>query len=98
MSVKVRALVFVVLVGSALTWNLHLQGQRITTPWQQMSAKKSTHIHRQSAETWQLRGGVRIVQDKAIITADEVDAQVSADGAVDYELRGNVHLTTTVSK
>jgi lipopolysaccharide export system protein LptA len=68
------------------------QGQRSSTtaPWQQMSANS---IARTGATTWQLRGSVRIVQEAAIITAEEVDARTGRDGVMEYDLRGNVHLT-----
>lgn len=98
MSVKTRAIVFVLLVGSALTWNIHLQGQRsspLAPLWQQMTAQSITVSPTQAL---QLRGSVRIVQDTAVITADEVDARVAPEGTVEYDLRGNVHLTTRLRK
>jgi hypothetical protein len=68
------------------------QGQRsaITAPWQQMTADS---IERVDSTTWRLRGSVRLVQETAIITADEVDARTAPNGALEYDLRGNVHLT-----
>jgi hypothetical protein len=105
MGVKARAMVFVLLVGATLTWNLtlnlHSQGQRPfadAPPWQRIASKSVSHTHTQSAEIWRLRGSVRIVQDKSIITADEVDATIAPDGTVEYDLRGNVHLTMSVAK
>ena len=101
MSVKARATVFVLFVMATLAWIPHLLGQgspAIAPPWQQMTAKKATHTHTRSTDTWQLRGGVRIVQEKSIISADEVDATLSADGTIDYDLRGNVHLTMNQTK
>jgi lipopolysaccharide export system protein LptA len=73
------------------------QGQisSITAPWQQMSANSMT---RTGPTTWQLRGSVRIVQEAAIITADEVDARTARDGTMEYDLRGNVHLTLNSHK
>ena len=69
------------------------QGQRssITAPWQQMTANSIEQVD--STGTWRLRGSVRIVQEAAIITADEVDARTARNGALEYDLRGNVHLT-----
>ena len=66
------------------------QGRSITPAWGQMSANDVT---RTSSTTWQLRGSVRIVQEAAIITADEVDAWTASNGSIEYDLRGNVHLT-----
>jgi hypothetical protein len=64
--------------------------QSITAPWQRMTANS---IERTGSTTWRLRGSVRIVQDTAIITADEVDAQTLSNGAIEYDLHGTVHLT-----
>jgi hypothetical protein len=100
MSVKARAIVFVLLVAATLTWNLslnlHSQDQRpfaAAPPWQQFAAKSLSHTHTQSGEVWRLRGAARIVHGNSIITADEVDATLAPDGTIDYDLRGNVHLT-----
>jgi lipopolysaccharide export system protein LptA len=41
----------------------------------------------------QLRGAVEITQGATTITADEADVQASADGTIEYDLRGNVHVT-----
>jgi lipopolysaccharide export system protein LptA len=71
------------------------QGRSITSPWQQMSAN---NIERTSSTTWRLRGSVRIVQESAIITADEVDARTASNGSLEYDLRGNVHLTMNPRK
>jgi lipopolysaccharide assembly outer membrane protein LptD (OstA) len=72
------------------------QGQfyRITAPGQQITADS---IVRTGATTWHFRGAVRIVQDATIIGADEVDAQTT-NGAIEYDLRGNVHLTINTRK
>lgn len=68
------------------------QGRRpfIAPPWQQMTADS---IARADTGIWRMRGSVRIVQETAIITADEVDARIAPDGTVDYDFRGSVHLT-----
>jgi hypothetical protein len=70
------------------------QGRRpfIAPPWQQMTADS---IARADTGIWRMRGSVRIVQETAIITADEVDARIAPDGTVDYDFRGSVHLTMT---
>lgn len=65
------------------------QGRSITPAWQMYA----NNIERTSSTTWRLRGAVRIVQEAAIITADEVDARTASNGSVEYDLRGNVHLT-----
>ena len=88
-------LLFVGLTGSAVLasgQSAPAQGRStsIAAPWQQITAASITMT---SPTTWQLRGSVRIVQDAAIITADEVDARIARDGTLDYDLRGNVHLT-----
>jgi hypothetical protein len=62
----------------------------ITAPGQRMTADS---IERTGSTIWRLRGSVRIVQDTAIITADEVDAQILSNGNIEYDLHGNVHLT-----
>ena len=64
--------------------------QSITAPWQRMTANS---IERTGSTTWRLHGSVRIVQDSAIITADDVDAQTLSNGTIEYDLYGNVHLT-----
>jgi lipopolysaccharide export system protein LptA len=46
-------------------------------PWQRMTARS---IERRGSTNWTLRGSVRIVQDTAVITADEVDAQTAPNG------------------
>jgi lipopolysaccharide export system protein LptA len=66
------------------------QGTSVTPPLPQMSANSITQ---KSSTTWQLRGSVRIVQDAAVITADEVDARTGSNGSLEFDLRGNVHLT-----
>ena len=66
------------------------QGAPITAPWQRMTANS---IERTGSTTWRLLGSVRIVQDTAIITADEVDAQTLSNGTIEYDLHGTVHLT-----
>ncbi len=62
----------------------------ITAPGQRMTAD---NIERTGSTMWRLRGSVRIVQDSAIITADDVDAQTLSNGTIEYDLYGNVHLT-----
>jgi hypothetical protein len=64
--------------------------QSITAPWQRMTANS---IERTGSTTWRLHGFVRIVQDTAIITADDVDAQTLSNGTIEYDLHGTVHLT-----
>jgi hypothetical protein len=64
--------------------------QSIAAPWQRMTANS---IERTGSTSRRLRGSVRIVQDTAIITADEVDAQTLSNGTIEYDLRGTVHLT-----
>jgi hypothetical protein len=88
-------LLFLGIAGSAvLTSGQSGQAQdgrtSITAHWQQMAANS---IARTGATTWQLRGSVRIVQEAVTITADEVDARTARNGTLDYDLRGNVHLT-----
>jgi hypothetical protein len=39
------------------------------------------------------RGSVQMVLDNVTITADEVDARTTPNGAAEYDLRGNVHVT-----
>lgn len=78
------------LLFSGRTSTAQAPGSPATTPWQQMSAN---NMVRTSSTTWQLRGSVRIVQEAAIITADEVDARTASNGSMEYDLRGNVHLT-----
>jgi lipopolysaccharide assembly outer membrane protein LptD (OstA) len=44
-------------------------------------------------DTVTFRGSVRMVLDNVTITADEVDARMILNGAAEYDLRGNVHVT-----
>jgi lipopolysaccharide export system protein LptA len=63
----------------------------VTAPWQQLTARSIERTP--STGIWRLRGSVQIEQDTAVITADEVDARIAPDGTLEYDLRGNVHLT-----
>ena len=71
-------------------------GAPITAPWQQMTAHRIERAD--STGTWRLRGSVRIVQGPAVITADEVDARIAPNGALEFDLRGNVHVTMNPDK
>jgi len=50
-------------------------------------------IERTSPTTVQLRGRVEITQGTTRMTADEADMRTGANGAIEYDLRGNVHIT-----
>jgi hypothetical protein len=88
-------LLFIGIAGSAVlasgqTGPSQGGGTSISPPWQQMTAHR---IERADSGTWMLRGSVRIVQGTAVITADEVDGRIAPNGALEYDLRGNVHVT-----
>ena len=52
------------------------------------------HIRATSATTVQYRGNVQLKIGNVTVTADEVDSTVQPNGATDFALRGNVHLST----
>ena len=67
----------------------------IKTPWQQVTAQAIERTVSQTPgtpTTWRLSGSVRIVQETAIVTADEVVARIAPDGTMEYDLSGHVHL------
>jgi len=52
------------------------------------------HIRMTSPTTFQYRGDVQLKIGNVTVTADEVDSTVQPNGAMDFALRGNVHLST----
>jgi lipopolysaccharide export system protein LptA len=52
------------------------------------------HIQVTSATTVQYRGNVQLKSGNVTVTADEADSTVQPNGAMDFVLRGNVHLST----
>ena len=52
------------------------------------------HVQVTSATTVQYRGNVQLKSGNVTVTADEVDSTVQSNGAMDFALRGNVHLST----
>ena len=69
-------------------------GQTVSAPVQ-----LSAQTIEKNAETLHLRGSVRIVVGDVIVTADEADTRTNGPGRpTEFDLRGNVHLTTNVDK
>ena len=60
---------------------------------------KANSVEKNGSNTLQFRGSVRIVIANYVITADEADGQLRGTKAgevpTDFDLRGNVHLTTS---
>jgi len=52
------------------------------------------HIQMTSATTVQYRGHVQLTSGNVTVMADEIDSTVHPNGAMDFALRGNVHLST----
>jgi len=52
------------------------------------------HVQLTSVTTAQYRGNVQLRIGNVTVTADEADSTVQPSGAMDFALRGNVHLST----
>jgi len=51
-------------------------------------------IQRTSASTYQYRGHVQLTTGTVVVTADEADLTTQSNGALEFDLRGSVHLST----
>ena len=56
------------------------------------------HVERISPTSVEFRGHVRLSNGSTVITADEADLTIKADGGHEYDLRGDVHLSVPPRK
>ena len=64
-----------------------------TTPFQPFLRITAHRVVQTVGSEKQKLLGVQMVIDNVTITADEVDARMTPNGAGEYDLRGNVHVT-----
>jgi lipopolysaccharide assembly outer membrane protein LptD (OstA) len=89
-----------VLVVSLIGLTVFVSGQTVTTPQAVPRIIHANSIQKAGPNTFQARGSVQIEIGTVTITADEADYRTgnTSSDPIDFELRGNVHLTAVATK
>jgi hypothetical protein len=92
-----KAFLFVL---SVIGLTVLVSGQTVATPQAVPRILTANRIQKTGPNTFQALGTVRIEIGTVVITADEADYRTGDTGAapIDFDLRGNVHVTAVASK